>query len=803
MAPAEGYVLILYFHSPRSPLRRTAPGRRAAWLLAAFLMLLAPLAARAQQSALVAVESIRFEGLKSWDEERLKGRLSTKEGQPYNPLLVREDLTQLARVMRRANVRTEASGDNQVDVIFRVEEFPRLRNIQVMGNETIPTSKIESLVGVKPGDVLDDNVIGSLRRALTDEHRKRGLAEASVDVKVAWADAPAAGAEHQAPGFGGEPGGREADLQVIVNEGRRIIVDDVVIEGNRVFSSTRLRLLVQTNGSFMFFKNYYNDSMFEEDLVALRRFYASKGYFDAIVERGEFRKRMKGDKEILTPVIRIEEGEKYRLGEVSVVGASLFSIPEVQAPFEELRGRDFDGKKFAKAMERVQALYMEAGLLTTEIEPSYENAADRHEVDVTLNISEKDRIYVGEVKLKRPDYEENESPGRITRFYEKVAPPITDAAILREVLLKPGEVYDKSLEQQSQEKLEGLGVFSKVSVVNEPTSDPAVQNVLVSVEETSTGNFFGGIGFGDASGAFVFATFNERNLFGDARDLRVQGQLGTRASNVFVSYRDRHFRETDDVLTATAFYNRYRRPGYIEQALGTRVERAGMEWGNWEGAVQGRLEYMRLSEDPSYDPDEDFDQSYPIATLRFGVTDDTSYPRAKPTEGRRLAGGVEVGYAGGPLVKFSGEGEYHYALTKQLAYHLNPSFGLIPYDSDQVGVTERFFLGGSDDLRGFEFRGAGARDSGDDDVSVGGAVKLLVRNELSFPIYDPVSGVAFFDVGTIGESPLDIEAPRASAGLGARFAMGRTAIALDLAAPLLKQDGDQTQFLHFRFDSSF
>jgi outer membrane protein assembly factor BamA len=219
--------------------------------------------------------------------------------------------------------------------------------------------------------------------------------------------------------------------------------------------------------------------------------------------------------------------------------------------------------------------------------------------------------------------------------------------------------------------------------------------------------------------------------------------------------------------------------------------------------VQGRLEYIRLREADGFDPKEDLDVSYPVATVRLGVFDDTSYPRANPSEGRRLAGGVELGYADGPLIKFSGDAEYHYRLSKNLVYHFNPSFGLIPYDSDNIGITERFFLGGSDDLRGFAFRGAGRRDDDDEDVGIGGAVKLLVRNELSSPVYDPVSGVVFLDVGTLGGSPFDIEAPRASAGVGARFAMGRTAIALDLAAPLIKQGDDQTQFLHFRFDSSF
>src|SRR5690606_19889477 len=109
----------------------------------------------------------------------------------------------------------------------------------------------------------------------------------------------------------------------------------------QAFSSMRLKLQVETAGSWLFFKNYYNDSIFEEDLVALRRFYAMNGYFDAIVERGEFQRRDRGDRQIVTPVIRIQEGSKYRLGEVEVLGATLFSIPQVKEPFEDLQGKDF------------------------------------------------------------------------------------------------------------------------------------------------------------------------------------------------------------------------------------------------------------------------------------------------------------------------------------------------------------------------------------------------------------------------------------------------------------------------------
>lgn len=746
------------------------------------------------------VGDIQFRNLLSWQPDELRSRLRLKVGEPYDQLLEREDLTQLAQIMRRVNVIREPMPNNEVRIIFVVEEFPRLRQVQKIGNRSITDERIDLIVGLQPGDVIDNRAVESIRRRLLQEYNSMGLTNAKVDVNVSVV-LPREQAPDAPPDFA------QADLQIVVDEGERIKIDDLIIEGNEAFSTVRLKLLLESKGSFWFLKNYYDNQAFENDLVKLRNFYTANGYFDVLVERGNFVERAGNGGLIITPVIKIQEGEKYFLRSVDVRGARLFSRDEVLRPFDLLLGKEFSARTFGRALEEVQNLYLDNGFLTTEIKPIYDYSGEDNALDVTLEVTEKNRIYVGDVRLNRPKYEDDEEAGLFSRFYSSIAPSISNEAIIREVLLEPGEVYSKKQERETVRQLRRLGVFSKVEATNVPTSNERVHDLYLAIEEAVTGEFSAGVGFGDVSGGFFYVSLNERNLFGQARDLRFVAQIGTNASNAVLSYTDRHFRDTNDMLTASLFYNRFRRPAWIEDTFGTHWEITRPLYGEWDGALRGRLEYVSLDERRGRDPKEDLDVSYPVVTARLRFSQDTRYPFEFPVEGRELTGGVEAGWADGPLLKFTGGAHYLYQLGPGFVYHFAPSFGLMPYDSDTVGITERFFLGGSEDLRGFEIQGAGRRDEDDDDVPIGGAVKLLVRNELTFPLYDPVSGVFFIDAGTLGEHPFDYEVPRVSTGLGLRLAMPvgntRTNVAVDFALPLIKQDGDQTEFIHFSFRSFF
>jgi outer membrane protein insertion porin family len=127
--------------------------------------------------------------------------------------------------------------------------------------------------------------------------------------------------------------------------------------------------------------------------------------------------------------------------------------------------------------------------------------------------------------------------------------------------------------------------------------------------------------------------------------------------------------------------------------------------------------------------------------------------------------------------------------------------------SGQVGVTgkdtplfERFFAGGYSTLRGFDFRGASPRNM---DVIVGGDFQALGSVEYMFPITagDALRGVVFCDFGTVEDRPrLDEDTFRVSPGAGLRITvpgLGPAPIAVDLAVPVARADGDDIENFSF------
>src|SRR5690606_5424871 len=124
--------------------------------------------------------------------------------------------------------------------------------------------------------------------------------------------------------------------------------------------------------------------------------------------------------------------------------------------------------------------------------------------------------------------------------------------------------------------------------------------------------------------------------------------------------------------------------------------------------------------------------------------------------------------------------------------------GQAGYTGDDTPIYERYYAGGFQSLRGFEFRGIGPRQYG---VNIGGQFLLAGSVQYMFPLLanDSLHGVVFSDFGTV-EDKFEIDDFRASVGTGLRItipAFGPAPLAFDFAFPLAKAAGDETQIFSF------
>jgi len=161
------------------------------------------------------------------------------------------------------------------------------------------------------------------------------------------------------------------------------------------------------------------------------------------VSRGEFLRDKKGR---LTPVINIEEGRRYWVRKITISGAKLFSEAELLEFVRGLEWKYFHQPDLKDALAEIYEKYGDEGYIESQMTPRTTKLDKENlTVDINIDIQEGQKYYVGKIDLVREPYPEYEEMGWLEKWYRKnIRPQTKNATILREMRLKPGEVYRHS-----------------------------------------------------------------------------------------------------------------------------------------------------------------------------------------------------------------------------------------------------------------------------------------------------------------------------------------------------------------------
>lgn len=730
------------------------------------------------------IRGVEVVGASDGDAKKAIQVLTTKSGEALNPDKQRADINKLYELgIFRPNIIVEAQDvSNGVVIKYVVEPNPKISSINFQGNVKVPTNRLMSQLPVKVGETYTNQAQTKVQENIARYYDERGYGDAAVRI------------EERTNAEG------NIDLVLSVDEGTQTKIRNLQIRGAHNINEAFVKLKANNRGSWGPFKRYYNESKFEQDMEVVRREYANKGFLDADVHRGEF--LYSEDQSWVDPVIEVNEGPQYRIGSLDANGFTLFTRDEILEPFRTMQGQVFNASDFEKRAEKIKNLYGDEGFVTASVTPDYHKDPNTGMVDINIQVSEGARIYVGEVRIVSESYPEDAEMGWLRRFYNRFSPPVKDEVVQREVRMRPGQVYRRFDEVRSRERLNSLNVFESVQIHEQLTGQSNVRDLVVQVEQGDTASLIFGVGFGDIEGGFVYTNYIERNLFGMARDLKVSLMLGTRSLSGEVSYLDRYFMGQDLAAQFTAFHRQYRRNNQIDQDNTGVTAEFTRPWDDYvKDSIKLRLDAVGFDVDGKK-PKTNIDD-YLAATIKYKITRDTRDDTFFPTQGSILGGGVETGVADSFLFKFDGQFASYYALNDDWVFANNTMLGLMPMNADKIGYADRFFMGGSGDLRGFQFAGAGPVDQRRESIPLGGSTKLVSQFEMRRRFTENLAGVVFADVGMLGHDPLEFDSPRASVGTGVRLRLPVASVSIDLGVPVVKKKTDETRLIHFNITSAF
>ncbi len=549
----------------------------------------------------------------------------------------------------------------------------------------------------------------------------------------------------------------QADLEFIIDEGSKIHIKTITFQGNNAYPDKRLKKLMKTSEkgffSWITSSGVLNPEDLNQDAARITGFYHNNGYIQARVSDPQVRY----EDEWIYVTIKIDEGPQFKVGQVDIAGDAIQPENELMAAVEINDKEIYSRETVRKDVLALTDIYADEGYAYAEVTPLIRQHPDDRTVDITYQIDKGKPVYFEKIIIS----------GNVkTR----------DKVIRRQLKVIEKERYSGRRLKRSIRDLQRLDYFEDVNVNTVRGSDDDQMILKIDVSEKPTGTFSFGGGYSSVENIFAMASVTQRNLFGRGQTVQLKAELGGATSRYTFSFTepwlfdiplsagfdlynwDRDYDTYDKDSTGGAVRFGYPVADYTRVYLAYSYELADIN---------------NITEDASdlvKDLAGENITSAVAATLRYDSRD----RMFNPTEGGNHSISIEYAGLGGDIgyTKYTGEAGQYFPLFWGTVGFIHGRAGYVEENSSgKLPDYERFYLGGMNSLRGFDWRDVSSYDENGDEI--GGNKFVQMNLEYLIPLVKEagVVGVLFFDAGNVynDDEDLDLGLTRESAGFGFRW----------------------------------
>ncbi|MGC6566559.1 MAG: outer membrane protein assembly factor BamA [Akkermansiaceae bacterium] len=727
---------------------------------------------------------IRYRDVKTVDEARLRSHMSVRAGKEYSQTMLDEDTRTLYSTGLVDDVQWFAEDvTGGVKVIAEVVTRPLVSGLGFAGNSTFSDNKLAKETDIGVGQILSDAQIIKARKNIEKLYLGYGYPDVEVTHRL------------QATERAGY-----ADLIFVIGEGVKSEIRKIYFEGNNSIKDADLRKEMSTKekGWFSWFdKSGRIDSVaLDEDLEKVEDYYRSRGYWRAKVGAPR-REQGKGDKVDL--VIPVNEGPKYVVNSVSFPNIKVFTSAELTPALSLVSNMPYSSKKVRDDIRMIRSYYGSRGYADATVVPDVRELEGAR-VNIFYRITPGKRVDVGRVNIQG----NTKSQDRVIR---------------REVPMRPGENFNSVDLETTKRRLQNLNYFGDVQVTGSKSSQSGYRDVNILVSEKQTGSINFGLGLSSVDNIVGFVNFEQTNFDirqpfnfkggGAGQRFSMSLRAGTERKDFRLSFVEPWFLGRKLSLGTELFYRDllYLSDEYDQTNIGGAVFLRRPVGRKAYVKAEYRLENIEVDVDSDSSPAfQAEDGDYLRSAVALNYVYDSRDSNKLPRRGHKVDVGVTLAgsFLGGDVdaYTFSAAGTKHWNLAWDTILTARGAFVTV----DEIGgdgtvpIFERQFLGGSRDLRGFEYRDIGPRDPVTEEV-LGGGTSFFASLELTIPVTERVRGAVFYDMGFVNEDSWDISASdlASDVGVGLRLDLPIGPLAVDYAIPLTTPDDESDNGGQFNF----
>ncbi len=729
----------------------------------------------------IMVKMIDVAGARRIDPGTVRSRIKSREGGRFSVETVREDIAALYSTGYFQRVEVESEGfEGGVRLTYRVEERPFLIDIQFEGNTSITKETLSDKILFKSNRFLDDLKVKEEAEKIRKMYEDDGFYSAGVTPVVRRLTE-----------------GR-ATLVFVIREGERAYVKRIDFEGNRALSRRDLKKSLSTSEyfwltSWLTESGRFKKEQVEGDAERLREVYLDSGYLQ--VQVGAGRVTLADDKRWFFLSFPIVEGPQFAVQKISFSGNRLFTDAEIRLMLILKEGEEFSRAKLRRDIQEVIDRYGDRGYAFASVDPQITPDERERVADVKLFVSEGEQVTVRHINISGNDK---------TR----------DKVIRREVRLSEQELWNTSLLRRSFQRLNNLNFFETIDMTPRSVG-PGEVDLNIRVKEKPTGSFSLGGGYSSIDRFMILTQLSQGNLFGRGELLRARTEFGARRKDFTLTFREPYLFDYEVSATTDLFNNVRSFDSYKEHRVGGGLA-LGKQFTEYvSGSVTYTLESLKIFE-------VDFARAPEIAirqeargktitsSLGFSLARDTRDFFFDPSRGSRYSASIEL--AGTVL---GGDNDYYRTIGDASKYfplwwdHVGVLHARIGYAeallSQELPIGERFFVGGINTVRGFNFGRAGPQST--TGQILGGNKELFFNAEYLFPIVREakLKGVLFADAGRAFDDPerIDLGDLRQSFGGGIRWITPIGPLRLEYGRKIHPKEGESVGELEFSIGTLF
>ena len=697
------------------------------------------------------VTSLSVTGSTSIDPEAILAVVRQRKGEPLNDSVTNEDIKRIWKLgkFQDVNLETEPGpGGKGVALIFHVIERPSVEDVRFFGNKEISDNTLKDKAGIDLKMPFDQDKVAAAVRAIQTQYKDKNFyaAQVTVDTK--------AGTK---PGF------------VVVNfriaEGNKMQIEKITITGNKVFSAEKIKSAMKdTEVAGWFTGGSYDPDKVFDDYQKILKAYADEGYVKARLDgvsldawgdqgRDVVRNSTTFDEanKRIELHLKVAEGPIYHLGSVSFSGNKLFTDAELRGNLSSLKATDgvFNQDRWEKDLQRLRQMYSSKGYIYAQVQPEYQWLDSEGKVSAKLAVQEGSVAYIEEIRIRG---------NAVTK----------DHVIRRVLILKPGDVFNADQVNQDRARINNLGFFETVAVDTQPGSEMDKLILIFDVAERKTGTLSLGAGYSSVQGLVGFLQVSQNNLFGNGQAVSAQWNFGSSTNSYSLSFTEPWLFDKPVSLGVDLFSTTettaYNSQNFNLQSTGGAL-RSGYAFVGTPYKVTGSYRYQT---DDITNVQGSIVGIEPgithLSVITPGISRDTRDNIFYATDGSFNTLSVELagGYLGGDdaFVKPVFDSRFFFATPAILGQDwlhnfvlgLHGRVGWATTYSDGTGnnmvpTSEKFFIGGTDTVRGYDERSLGASGVG------GGTYELLTNIEYGFKPAPPIELHVFYDSGNTWTSP--------------------------------------------------